>query len=42
MNEKRRSKFGKIIETIGFTILVIISLVVMAVVIWIHFKNWTN
>lgn len=37
MVQKSRFKAGKIIEILGFTILVIVSIAVMAVVIWI---NW--
>lgn len=40
MEQKHRSKAGKIIETVGFIILVVVSIAVMAVVIWINIKHW--
>ena len=40
MKQKSRFKAGKIIEIVGFTILVAISVAVMTVVIWINIKHW--
>lgn len=40
MEERSRFKAGKIIEIVGFTILVVVSIAVMALVIWINIKHW--
>lgn len=40
MRNKSRSKADKIIESVSFAILIVISIAVMAVVIWINIKHW--
>ncbi len=40
MMKKKRFKSGNIYESIAFGILIVISIVIMAVVIWINIKEW--
>ncbi len=40
MRKKSKFKAAKVVERLVFTILVVISFAVMAVVIWINFKDW--
>lgn len=39
MKNRMKNKAGKIIERIAFGVLIIISIAVLAMVIWIHLKN---
>lgn len=39
MKERRKIKTAKIIESIAFGILVVISIAVLALVLWIHIKD---
>ena len=40
MEKKSKCKAGRIIESVGFGILITISIAIMAVVIWINIKHW--
>jgi hypothetical protein len=39
MKKRRKIKAAKIIESIAFGILVVISIAVLALVLWIHIKD---
>jgi|GEM_PF-2438666 len=39
MKKKTKKKAGKIIERIAFGVLIMISIAVLALVIWIHIKD---
>lgn len=40
MKEKPRFGAGKILGSVGLAILIVISIAVMALVIWINIKHW--